>query len=115
MSNERGWHIVQRLGFSSVERSIILFLETRSQTRSSASTDDVDSKRGCDAGELARAVIRDNRGAELGGASRVLRGDQSSIQEIVLFEGTGHFAAWSMPDRFLQELVGRVRPHTAPP
>jgi pimeloyl-ACP methyl ester carboxylesterase len=28
----------------------------------------------------------------------------------VRFEGVGHFAAWTMPDRFLQELVRRVRP-----
>jgi pimeloyl-ACP methyl ester carboxylesterase len=31
-------------------------------------------------------------------------------KEILLFEGAGHFAVWSMPDRFLQELVTRVRP-----
>jgi pimeloyl-ACP methyl ester carboxylesterase len=31
-------------------------------------------------------------------------------KEIVLFEGAGHFAVWSFPDRFLQELVTRVRP-----
>lgn len=31
-------------------------------------------------------------------------------KEFVLFEGGGHFAVWSMPDRFLQELVRRVRP-----
>ena len=28
----------------------------------------------------------------------------------VLFDGTGHFAVWSMPDKFLQELDARVRP-----
>jgi pimeloyl-ACP methyl ester carboxylesterase len=31
-------------------------------------------------------------------------------KEYVLFEGAGHFAVWTMPDRFLQELVFRVRP-----
>lgn len=36
-------------------------------------------------------------------------------KEIVLFEGAGHFAVWSMPDRFLQELVTRVRPLAAQP
>jgi pimeloyl-ACP methyl ester carboxylesterase len=33
----------------------------------------------------------------------------------VLFDGAGHFAALSMPDRFLQELVTRVRPVTVQP
>ncbi|HVO98375.1 MAG TPA: alpha/beta hydrolase [Bryobacteraceae bacterium] len=31
-------------------------------------------------------------------------------KEMVLFEGAGHFAVWSMPDKFLQELDARVRP-----
>lgn len=31
-------------------------------------------------------------------------------KEFVLLEGAGHFAVWTMPDRFLQELVLRVRP-----
>jgi len=31
-------------------------------------------------------------------------------KEMVLFEGAGHFAVWSRPDRFLHELVARVRP-----
>lgn len=31
-------------------------------------------------------------------------------KEFVLFEGVGHFAVWSIPDRFLHELVIRVRP-----
>lgn len=31
-------------------------------------------------------------------------------KEFVLLEGGGHFVVWSMPDRFLQELVARVRP-----
>jgi pimeloyl-ACP methyl ester carboxylesterase len=31
-------------------------------------------------------------------------------KEIVFFEGAGHFAVWSKSDRFLQELVTRVRP-----
>jgi pimeloyl-ACP methyl ester carboxylesterase len=30
-------------------------------------------------------------------------------KEFVLFEGAGHAAVWSMPDRFLHELVTRVR------
>ena len=28
----------------------------------------------------------------------------------MLFDGAGHAAVWSMPDRFLRELVARVRP-----
>jgi len=31
-------------------------------------------------------------------------------KEMVLLEGAGHFAVWTMPERFLQELVARVRP-----
>jgi pimeloyl-ACP methyl ester carboxylesterase len=31
-------------------------------------------------------------------------------KEFVPFEGAGHFVVWSMPDRFLDELVTRVRP-----
>jgi len=31
-------------------------------------------------------------------------------KEMVLLEGGGHFAVWSMSDKFLDELVGRVRP-----
>jgi pimeloyl-ACP methyl ester carboxylesterase len=31
-------------------------------------------------------------------------------KELVLLEGGGHFAVWSMADRFLQELTVRVRP-----
>ncbi|HYN16067.1 MAG TPA: alpha/beta hydrolase [Terriglobales bacterium] len=31
-------------------------------------------------------------------------------KEFVAFEGVGHFAVWSMPNRFLPELVARVRP-----
>lgn len=31
-------------------------------------------------------------------------------KEYVAFEGVGHFAVWSVPDKFLQELVVRVRP-----
>jgi pimeloyl-ACP methyl ester carboxylesterase len=31
-------------------------------------------------------------------------------KEFVVFEGAGHFAVWTMADRFLQELVARVRP-----
>jgi len=36
-------------------------------------------------------------------------------KEFVLFEGAGHFAALSMPSRFLQELVTRVRPLAVQP
>jgi pimeloyl-ACP methyl ester carboxylesterase len=36
-------------------------------------------------------------------------------KEFVLFEGAGHAAVWSMPDRFLQELVARVRPLAVQP
>lgn len=36
-------------------------------------------------------------------------------KELVLFEGAGHFAVWTMPNRFLQELVARVRPLAAQP
>jgi len=36
-------------------------------------------------------------------------------KEFVLFEGGGHFAVWSMSDRFLRELVHRVRPLAAQP
>ena len=31
-------------------------------------------------------------------------------KEFVLFPGGGHFAVWSMRDKFLQELTTRVRP-----
>jgi len=31
-------------------------------------------------------------------------------KEYVALDGVGHFAVWSMPDKFLQELVARVRP-----
>jgi pimeloyl-ACP methyl ester carboxylesterase len=31
-------------------------------------------------------------------------------KEFVLFEGGGHFVAWTQPDRMLRELVARVRP-----
>jgi pimeloyl-ACP methyl ester carboxylesterase len=31
-------------------------------------------------------------------------------KEYVAFDGVGHFAVWSVPDRFLNELVARVRP-----
>ena len=31
-------------------------------------------------------------------------------KEMVLFKDAGHFAVWSMSDKFLQELVARVRP-----
>lgn len=31
-------------------------------------------------------------------------------KEIVLFQDAGHFAVWTMPDRFLEELIRRVRP-----
>jgi pimeloyl-ACP methyl ester carboxylesterase len=36
-------------------------------------------------------------------------------KEFVLLEGGGHFAVWSMSDRFLQELVPRVRPFAVQP
>jgi pimeloyl-ACP methyl ester carboxylesterase len=36
-------------------------------------------------------------------------------KEFVLLEGAGHFAVLSMPDRFLQELVTRVRPLAVQP
>lgn len=36
-------------------------------------------------------------------------------KEMVLLEGAGHFAVWSRSDRFLQELVTRVRPLAAQP
>jgi pimeloyl-ACP methyl ester carboxylesterase len=36
-------------------------------------------------------------------------------KEFVLLNGGGHFAVWSMSDRFLQELTTRVRPFAAPP
>lgn len=36
-------------------------------------------------------------------------------KEMVLFEDAGHFAVWTMPDRFLQELVSRVRPLAVQP
>lgn len=35
-------------------------------------------------------------------------------KEFVLFAGAGHFAVWSMSNRFLQELVTRVRPLAVP-
>lgn len=34
-------------------------------------------------------------------------------KEMVLLEGAGHFAVWSKADKFLQELVARVRPLAA--
>ena len=36
-------------------------------------------------------------------------------KEFVLFDGAGHFAVWSMPGRFLQELDTRVRPLAVQP
>jgi len=36
-------------------------------------------------------------------------------KEMVVFEGAGHFAVWSKPDKFLQELVTRVRPLAVQP
>jgi pimeloyl-ACP methyl ester carboxylesterase len=36
-------------------------------------------------------------------------------KEMVLIEGAGHFAVWSRPDRFLQELITRVRPLAVEP
>jgi len=36
-------------------------------------------------------------------------------KEMALLEGGGHFAVWSMRDRFLQELVTRVRPFAMQP
>jgi pimeloyl-ACP methyl ester carboxylesterase len=31
-------------------------------------------------------------------------------KEYVVFDGVGHFAVWSTPNKFLRELVARVRP-----
>jgi pimeloyl-ACP methyl ester carboxylesterase len=31
-------------------------------------------------------------------------------KEYVAFDGAGHFAVWTQPDKFLRELVARVRP-----
>jgi len=31
-------------------------------------------------------------------------------KEYVSFDGVGHFAVWSVPDKFLKELLARVRP-----
>ena len=39
----------------------------------------------------------------------------SPRKDLVLFEGGGHFAVWSMADRFLRELTARVRPVAAQP
>jgi pimeloyl-ACP methyl ester carboxylesterase len=36
-------------------------------------------------------------------------------KEMVLFQGAGHFAVWSLPDKFLQELDARVRPLAVQP
>lgn len=36
-------------------------------------------------------------------------------KEMVLLEGAGHFAVWSRTDKFLQELVARVRPLAVQP
>jgi len=36
-------------------------------------------------------------------------------KEMVLLEGAGHFAVWTMPDVFLQELVTHVRPLAVQP
>ncbi len=36
-------------------------------------------------------------------------------KEYVPFDGAGHFAVWSMPEKFLPELVARVRPLAAHP
>jgi pimeloyl-ACP methyl ester carboxylesterase len=36
-------------------------------------------------------------------------------KEFVAFEGGGHFAVWSMTDKFLQELLARVRPLATQP
>jgi pimeloyl-ACP methyl ester carboxylesterase len=36
-------------------------------------------------------------------------------KEFVLFDGAGHFAVWTMSNRFLRELVARVRPLATQP
>jgi hypothetical protein len=36
-------------------------------------------------------------------------------KEFVGFEGVGHFALWNMPNKFLQELLARVRPLATQP
>jgi pimeloyl-ACP methyl ester carboxylesterase len=36
-------------------------------------------------------------------------------KEYVAFDGVGHFAVWSTPDKFLRELVARVRPMATQP
>lgn len=38
---------------------------------------------------------------------------QAPHKEFVLLQGAGHFAVWSLPDRFLHELETRVRPLAA--
>ncbi|HKM89863.1 MAG TPA: alpha/beta hydrolase [Candidatus Acidoferrales bacterium] len=39
---------------------------------------------------------------------------QAPHKEFILFDGAGHFAVWSMADKFLHELVTRVRPFAVP-
>ena len=36
-------------------------------------------------------------------------------KEMVLIEGTGHFAVWTVPDRFLSEMHSRLHPFVARP
>jgi len=36
-------------------------------------------------------------------------------KKFVAFKGVGHFALWNMPDKFLQELIARVRPLATQP
>jgi pimeloyl-ACP methyl ester carboxylesterase len=40
---------------------------------------------------------------------------EAPIKELALIEGAGHFAAFTQPDRFLTELLSRVRPLASAP
>jgi pimeloyl-ACP methyl ester carboxylesterase len=40
---------------------------------------------------------------------------EAPTKELALIADAGHFAAFTRPDRFLNELLARVRPLTAPP
>jgi pimeloyl-ACP methyl ester carboxylesterase len=48
-------------------------------------------------------------------AERYFESIRASHKEFVRFEGGGHFTLWSMHDRFLRELLTRVRPLAVQP
>jgi pimeloyl-ACP methyl ester carboxylesterase len=48
-------------------------------------------------------------------AEEYLEEVEAPIKGLALIEGAGHFAAFTQPERFLAELLARVRPLASPP